>query len=513
MFKFSIPLQKGIELQPYRNYPVPVVRTRVHVDKLAEKQNMQVLADEAQRIINKNQGVIQHWCNARRQEYSLSTSRADKKTYQLDQLILTHTILFDQEIIELDVYPDLGGKEEDKLCLMVIHSGNSVAAFEMASLGSGQFGPLYTGKFKSSAPFDEYEKLYVTQFKPTYANTVICSTVKFSGVPTIFANSPFLNAISGFAAISTAGGEFGLTNPVVVWSEENIYTPEGTYQLKGGSFELVEPTPYPGITPYAISMEGVYYYEPRIFTSYTYISLNTGYAFATSEAPAEHTQNVQNAFNALPPNRDDVMNTSIFDSETKTTVKFAYSTDTSEVTDLTFQAPLLTISEKGELGFELNTVNGYAHGVGNKPEGAMDVTTFSYLNESYSGSTPMNGPQKGGVWAFIPFPYALSNTEYYFATGLFVYSPYIYDKKIKTPYEVFEGANYDAVDFMGWLQLSNNTYLIQAFVIFPGDPLATVRIYCNGERIEDALADSLGITPNQINAVYMDIPLSIIKKF
>jgi len=165
------------------------------------------------------------------------------------------------------------------------------------------------------------------------------------------------------------------------------------------------------------------------------------------------------------------------------------------------------------LGFELNTVNGYAHGVGNKPQGATDLTIFSYLNESYSGTTPLNGPQKDGLWGFIPFPYALSNTEYYFAVESYSYNPYSTTKQIKTPYEVFDGEIYDVNDFMGWMQLTNNTYLIQAFVFFPGGPSAIVRIYSNGERIDEALAESLGIGSNQINAVYLDVPLSIIKRF
>ena len=513
MFKFQLPITKWTDLFPKETQAPTAVRTYISTIQPIPETSKGDLEIEGRRILQQNAGQIMQFYKSQRQAYDLSSNEYQRTSIQLQKMRMSMSVNQGQEIVTLEIFPTLGGSE-DRLCLMVIYSGDSVAAFDMESLDSKTFSPLYNEKFKNSSSFYQYEKLYAVQFKPTYADAVICSTVKFSEVPAISTSSPFLNAILGFAAISTPGGEFSLRNPVVVWSGENIYTPEGTYQLKDGSFELVEPTPYPGITPYAISMEGVYYYEPRIFTSYTYISLDSGFPYVEPEAPAEHSTNIQQAYNSLPEPREDVMITSIFDSKMKTTVKIAYNTEFTDVTDLTFQVPLLTISQEGELGFELNTVNGYALGVGNKTVGAVDTTIFSYLNESYSGTTPLNGPQKDGLWGFIPFPYALSSTEYYFAVETYTYgASYSAVKQFKTPYEMFDGSQYNLFNFVGWMQLTNNTYVVQAYVFFLDEPSAIVRIYSNGERIDEALADSLGITPNQINAIYMDVPLSTIKKF
>lgn len=133
MFKFYIPLQKGIDIQPYQNYPVPVVRVTAHVEELAANQDMASLAEKSQAILDSNRAQIQHWCNARRQEYSLNSNTVDKKTYELDKALLVHTILFNQEIIEIHVYPETSEEEEKELHLMIV-SGNQIYAIPMTQI-------------------------------------------------------------------------------------------------------------------------------------------------------------------------------------------------------------------------------------------------------------------------------------------------------------------------------------------------------------------------------------------
>lgn len=112
---------------------MPVVRIQVHTEQPVEKQKMQELAAQVQQIIDKNRAQIQHWCNARRQEHSLNTSRTERKIYKLNQLELTHTIVFNQEIVQLDVYPIIEAGEEDQLCLMIVKA-NKIWAIPMAQI-------------------------------------------------------------------------------------------------------------------------------------------------------------------------------------------------------------------------------------------------------------------------------------------------------------------------------------------------------------------------------------------
>lgn len=281
MFKFYIPLQKGIDIQPYRNYPVPVVRVTTHVDDLAAGQDMQSLAEKSQAILDKNRAQIQHWCNARRQEYSLNGNTVDKKTYELDKALLVHTILFNQEIIEIHVYPETGEEEQDELCLMIV-SADMLYAFPMSSLSDPTtMAPIYERQLtNTNLANDPVTGLNAgtgyKQYKFEGASLgFVISRVKFEETRMRVIENP---SISGVAQphISPVSAALNVSEPLsdtdiltVNGSNQDVYVQSGTYRYTGSSVTQIASTTFSPsyVIPYAIDSAGTYYFDLRSNTT------------------------------------------------------------------------------------------------------------------------------------------------------------------------------------------------------------------------------------------------------
>lgn len=281
MFKFYIPLQKGIDIRPYQNYPVPVVRVIAHSEKLAENQDMSRLAEKAQAILDNNMAQIQHWCNARRQEYSLNNNTIDKKTYELNNALLVHTILFDQEIIEVHLYPEAGEEEQDELCLMIV-SGNKLYAFPMSSLSDpATMALIYERQLTdTNLANDPITGLNAgtgyKQYKFEGASlSFVISRVKFEETRMRVIENP---SISGVAQphISPVSESLNVSEPLsdtdiltVNGSNQDVYLQSGTYRYNGSSVTQIASTTFSPsyVIPYAIDSAGTYYFDLRSNTT------------------------------------------------------------------------------------------------------------------------------------------------------------------------------------------------------------------------------------------------------
>lgn len=272
---------------------MPVVRVQVHVDDLVENQKLQELAEKAQEIVDRNRGTIQHWCNARRQEYSLNTSQADKKTYQLDRLTLTHTILFDQEIIELDVYPVAEQeKEEDMLCLMVLANGK-IYAIPMSQLNTPtEMGFIYQ-KILNSGDLGSgvfYHRQY-----------------KFAGADIGFFFSDFNFSVNDVG--EAAGGGLHLTpiDDVVEYSEpittigyltaingsgQTVYLPSGKYEYSKNSVVQTESFNF-DVFPYAFDSSGTAYFAEGIQNLYGGMANNLNFSVGNGLTASMQSQRQQ----------------------------------------------------------------------------------------------------------------------------------------------------------------------------------------------------------------------------
>lgn len=258
---------------------MPVIRTRVHTEQLVENQNMQELSDKVQKIINKNRGQIQHWCNARRQNYSLNTSRVDKKTYALDQLTLTHTIIFDQEYIDLDVYPVAEQeKEEDRLCLMVL-ADDTIYAIPMSQLSAPATMEITYQKQLQDVSLGE-DVLYHRQYK------FVGAEIGFFLGRFNFANDSVaeggtalhMTPIDKDVKYSKAITDFNAANCAINGSEQTVYLPSGKYQYTKNAVTQLETFNF-GAVPYAFDSSGTAYFSLGIFTRTGNRTLANGLTF------------------------------------------------------------------------------------------------------------------------------------------------------------------------------------------------------------------------------------------
>lgn len=243
---------------------MPVVRVNAHVQRLTEKQNMQELASKVQRIVDNNRGQIIQYCAARRQEYLLNTSRVEKKTYQFEQLTLTHKIYFEQEIIEIDVYPDAGIPEEkDPLCLMIVFN-DTVWAIPMEQLANPQaIGVVYTKKLIYTALGEE--NMPYRQYKFVGAQIgFLVSPVEFPDprlVGTYLMQAlggMYLTPISKKLELSKSvnTGIFGVLNG----DGQKVYMGNADYEYTEDAVDVVNTVDLDGGTPYAIDSSGVRYF-------------------------------------------------------------------------------------------------------------------------------------------------------------------------------------------------------------------------------------------------------------
>jgi hypothetical protein len=273
VYKFQIPLQKGIELQPYQTYPVPIVRTYIHTDKLLRADELAKIGAKVDDILGRNTAQIQHWCNARRQQYSLSNNKFEKKFYFLDQLTLTHTIMFDQEIIEVNVYPEAQKKEQDELCLMIV-AGNEIYAFPMSSLSApATMTPIYKKQLSiTNLSNDPGNGLNAgtgyKQYKFEGASIgFVLARVKFeidrmevNAQPHVTPVTPALNVSVSVPDNSTAA---------LNGSNQDIYFQSGTYRYTGSAVTQIASTAFSpsSVIPYAIGSDGTYYFDLRSNTT------------------------------------------------------------------------------------------------------------------------------------------------------------------------------------------------------------------------------------------------------
>ena len=289
---------------------MPVVRTQVHVDNLVENQKLQELAEKAQQIVDKNRGTIQHRCNARRQEYSLNTSRADKKTYQLDRLTLTHTILFDQEIIELDVYPDVNPvREEDFLCLMVLVV-DTIYAIPMSQLKDPtKMGIVYSKKLSNlNLPLGDI--LYHRQYKFIGADIGFFLGLFDFSQDNVGVSGLRMTPIDGEVKFSEEINESGFTLCAINGSGQTVYLPRGKYRYQKNKVELVETFDFGGSgVPYAFDSSGTAYFTIGAFRQPSspfyvnfYFQMGKGLTPNMANQLAEYVQSNMTSFAYENPN-------------------------------------------------------------------------------------------------------------------------------------------------------------------------------------------------------------------
>jgi hypothetical protein len=573
VYKFYIPLQKGIELRPYQNYPVPVVRTTVHSEELLRSNQLAQISAKVDDILARNAGVIQHWCNARRQEYSLSNNKFEKKSYELDRLTLTHTILFNQEIIEIDVYPSAVAKREDDLkCLMVI-ANDTIYALPMDKLNQPQ----------------ELEIIYEKTFDPLGLEDYILTQrqYKFVGADIgfflgdfDFSKTKLAEAVEAYSRMTPIDDEVEYSalidayfNGAVNGVGQDIYFLDGVYRYSSRKVEKIESFDLIGY-PYAIDSSKTRYFgegvkrwnasfgELPLFSLYQLSSqmqdqLDSYLASLTSTsvpiflstygtAPDGNLQLKVADFNfeTRRSNSTDVSMTpalpvfSTGDGDRIDLVPFSVGASNSTVEEILEGATneeVLNRAKTDGNAMEDPAWQGYIFFGDGTEAWRLGATTteitlsFDKVNESVSDFRISSGG--GANFPSIsvttnPFFPTLEHPIYYLRKYTFEVYPGLPDTTYPENYSLPRGQNSQKMGLY-WsfmpekenlsveegvsplLHISNGKDYIQAAVVGSYDNYTRV-VFCNGVNIASKL-EELGIL--NFNMMAMDIPLKRIKKF